>query len=106
MGIKSSMTGSPWHTERVHRGEDDERRYKGRCEYYEYAGGKCRRLGYRCFGSAHCDIYSAISDEEFKKRQKRNQEAKQGKAGTRSGSKAPQKPKGDDDVFWYGPMKK
>ena len=30
------LTGSPWHKERVHRSEGDERRYKGRCKYYRY----------------------------------------------------------------------
>lgn len=30
------LTGTPWHKERVHREEGDDRRYKGRCKYYQY----------------------------------------------------------------------
>lgn len=30
MGV-NKMAGSPWHKERVHRAENDDRRYKGRC---------------------------------------------------------------------------
>ena len=66
----SQMTGTVWHKERVHREEGDNRRYKGRCSFYRYEGNYCIRYMERCHGSAHCDLYQAISDEEFEQRQK------------------------------------
>ena len=71
MGV-SRTTGSVWHAERVHREEGDERRYKGRCEYYIYENKRCSKRNERCMGSAHCMNYKAISEEEFKKRQRGN----------------------------------
>lgn len=66
----SRLTGTPWHTEQMHRSEGDERRYKGRCKYYNYQGGRCIYRCQKCSGSAHCDYYEAISEEEFRKKQK------------------------------------
>ena len=84
------MTGSPWHAERVHRQEGDDRRYKGRCEYYEYNSDHCSYRVSKCIGSAHCNDYKLISEEEFKNRQKKNQKSTSAKTK-----------KGDDDCFWY-----
>lgn len=85
----SKMTGTPWHTERVHRSEGDDRRYKGRCKFYRYESKYCSYRCGKCIGSAHCREYQAISNEEFKKRQK-DQNKKKAKKST-----------SDDDIFWY-----
>ena len=87
MGV-NKLTGTPWHTERVHRAENDNRRYKGRCMFYSYKNNYCTEYCGKCRGSAHCDHYKAISEEEFKARQKANQH---------SIRKVPKK----DDGFWY-----
>ena len=83
------MTGTPWHIERVHRSEGDDRRHKKRCKFYKYESNYCSYRCIKCIGSAHCGEYQAISDEEFKKRQK-EQNKKKAKKNTL-----------DDDVFWY-----
>ncbi len=89
MGVKH-LAGTPWHKEQMHRQEGDDRRYKGRCKYYEYDGNGCKRRCGRCIGSAHCEEYVAISEEEFRLRQMTQQKAKK-------------KPSGgdDDDCYWY-----
>ena len=88
MGV-NQMTGTPWHAERMHRSENNKRRYKGRCAFYSYDKNYCTRYCEKCRGSAHCMQYKAISDEEFKARQ---QEIQRVKRNT---------PKEDDDVYWY-----
>ena len=62
------LTGVSWHKERIHRKENDERRYKGRCKFYNYESDDCDliRVAIGCTGSAHCEWYRSISDEEFK----------------------------------------
>lgn len=77
------LTGSPWHKERVHRSEGDERRYKGRCKYYRFENSYCTYRCGSCIGSAHCNDYQAISEEEFKKRKKSRKKS------------------GEDDCYWY-----
>lgn len=62
------MTGIPWHTERMHRDEDEERRHSHRCIYYDKNNdGYCsNRIG-RCMGAAHCEYYlekSRAKEEE------------------------------------------
>lgn len=79
MGVRN-LSGTPWHTEKVHRADGDDRRYKGRCIYYAEKNSCKIRCG-RCIGSAHCSEYKAMSDEEFKKKSKKNTE--------------------DDDCYWY-----
>lgn len=86
MGI-SKLQGTPWHAERVHREEGDARRYKGRCKYYRDFDNQCNRRNGKCIGSAHCDEYLAMTDEEFK--------VKQAKARKSS------KKVGEDDGYWY-----
>lgn len=87
MAIKDEMSGTPWHIERMTRQEGDERRYKGRCRFYSYEDNFCKVQMFKCTGSAHCDYYEGISDEEFKKRQAKNQ-------------KKISKSK-DDDRYWF-----
>ena len=82
------MTGIPWHREGMYREEGDPRRYKGRCKYYSYEKGLCTYENFRCPGSAHCDHYEEISEEEFKKRQNSRQ-----KRSPKSNS--------DDEVYWF-----
>lgn len=56
--VKRVMTGVPYHLEHLHKKEDDDRRHRARCMYYNgkdtsycsYYCGKCR-------GSAHCIKY-------------------------------------------------
>lgn len=88
MGIKKEMSGSPWHVEKAHRAENDDRRYKGRCKYYTYENNRCSYACSKCYGSAHCDWYEAITDDEFKERQRKWQQKKNKKSS-------------DDDVYWY-----
>ncbi len=77
------LQGTPWHEERVHRKEGDDRRHKSRCKYYLESDGKCRKQLSKCIGSGHCDDYIELSDEELKARRK------------------PKKKIGEDDCYWY-----
>ena len=54
MGL-SELTGTPWHVDKYHREEGDNVRHKSKCRYYYK--GECRKLGFRCYGSAHCEHY-------------------------------------------------
>lgn len=47
MGV-NKLKGTPWHTERVHRSEGDDRRYKGRCKYYSYENDRCTYQSGKC----------------------------------------------------------
>lgn len=85
MGV-NRLTGTPWHKERVHRDEGDDRRYKGRCQFYEYENNHCSYYGEWCHGSAHCDRYKAISEAEFLRRQKQQKARKKSE---------------DEDIYWY-----
>lgn len=91
MGI-NNFTGSPWHLEKVHRAEGDDRRYKGRCKYYEYDNKMCKYRMTKCIGSAYCTIYTPLSDEEFKNRQKKSHTNK---------SHTNKRKTQDDEVYWY-----
>lgn len=93
------MTGTPWHIERVHRAEGDERRYKGRCKFYEYEQDRCAHSGRKCSGSAHCTKYRAISEEEFVKRQHEMQE-QQNKKQQRKRLQTKKKIE-EEKVYWY-----
>lgn len=86
MSVSKKMTGTSWHTERVHRADGDARRYKGRCKYYKYESDICEKSAGICTGSAHCKYYRAITEEEFRARQKNQADKK--------------KPK-EDDCYWY-----
>lgn len=86
MGV-SNLQGTPWHLERFHRVEGDERRYKGRCKYYCDSNNQCAKRNGKCIGSGQCEEYDAMTDEEFKAKQ----------AKLRKSSKSI----GEDDCFWY-----
>lgn len=66
MGLQS-MQGTPWHIETLKKLEDDNRRHKSRCKYYN--SEKCSYYYYRCPGSAHCDVYKEndVKKEYIKK---------------------------------------
>ncbi len=110
MGV-SNMKGTPWHLERVQRKDDDERRYKGRCKYYNYDGDKCTYKVLKCTGSAHCNKYVAISEAAFKEKRKvkhsksKSQETSKGNADTKTKQKNRQVkrqiPQKEEDIYWY-----
>lgn len=59
MGISGDLTGTPWHVDRFAREEDDPKRHRSRCFYYDKTRGqnyRCAKHG-RCIGSAHCQYY-------------------------------------------------
>ncbi len=60
MGI-SQLEGTPWHIEKAHRNENDDRRHRNRCKYYSKE--KCTKLGYKCYGSAHCIYYIEVKEK-------------------------------------------
>lgn len=51
----SKMSGTPWHIGFLKKDEDDTRRHKARCAYYEK--GHCSTRFSGCIGSAHCSQY-------------------------------------------------
>ena len=88
MGV-NRLQGTPWHTEQIHRAENDDRRDKRRCKHYKDAYNSCERRCGKCIGSAHCMEYEAMTDEEFQNKQK-----------TRAKRKTVKKT-GEDDCCWY-----
>lgn len=86
MGI-NKLAGTPWHMETLRRREGDDRRYKGRCFYYQYKSNRCTHRNTKCTGSAQCPRYKAISEDEFRKRQKEKTQNK--------------KKSYEDDCYWY-----
>ncbi|MBQ8717196.1 MAG: hypothetical protein IJY43_05060 [Clostridia bacterium] len=60
--MPGTMIGTVWHPVRIHPAEGDERRYKGRCRYY--CDKYCQRRATRCGGSAHCEYYEEISQND------------------------------------------
>ncbi len=67
MGLRN-LQGTPWHLENLHSKENDDRRYKGRCKYYSDSDNSCVTRGIKCVGSAHCEAYEEMTDEEFKQK--------------------------------------
>lgn len=57
MGNLSRMQGSPWHVERMERGDGDKRRHRSRCVHYHKQEKHCDYYHGSCFGSAHCGHY-------------------------------------------------
>ena len=57
MGISEHMTGSPWHVEKFTRQENDPRRHRSRCIYYNSASKHCSYRCGQCAGTAHCPKY-------------------------------------------------
>lgn len=80
----SRLAGTPWHAERVHRGEGDSKRHKSRCEYYKSMTNECEKRNGKCIGSAHCVEYKELSRYALANR-------KRAKAAKDS----------DDGPFWY-----
>ena len=67
MGLNRQLTGVPWHTERMHRAEDDFRRHKRRCIHFIPKNGQCQCINGKCFGSAHCPDYKEKPEETMHK---------------------------------------
>ena len=57
MGIKSVMTGSPWHVEKMVRQEGDSRRHRSRCIHNDKKNSHCSKVVGKCIGAAHCSYY-------------------------------------------------
>ena len=51
------INGTPWHIEAIGMDEDDERRHRSRCEYFQKESVFCHKRKGKCIGSAHCDYY-------------------------------------------------
>ena len=67
MSDLNKMAGTPWHIEKMHREEGDERRHCSRCIYYNCAEPTCKRRMLKCKGSTHCDFYTEKSVQLPKK---------------------------------------
>ena len=52
----NKLPDTPWHVGFAKKEEDDPRRHKARCIYYNV--GNCKYKGGKCSGSAHCKRYS------------------------------------------------
>ena len=63
----SELTGTPWHVEKLTRGEGDERRHKSRCIYYRKPDSYCKYQYIKCSGSRYCKYYKAKEIEELPK---------------------------------------
>ncbi len=63
MSDLNKMTGTPWHIEKMHRQDGDERRHRSRCIYYENKSQFCKRRMLKCIGSAHCPNYKEEKTE-------------------------------------------
>lgn len=55
MGV-NKMTGVPWHIETLHSNEE-KKRHKSRCKYYNKSNEQCELKLLQCTGSAHCNKY-------------------------------------------------
>jgi len=69
---------TPWHVGFALKDEDDPRRHKSRCTYYNNTTQKCgtKKSPYfmlKCGGSAHCKFYSEISDTKKENKVSANQ---------------------------------
>ncbi|TCT14592.1 hypothetical protein EDC18_10573 [Natranaerovirga pectinivora] len=64
MGINNKkLPDTPWHIGYAVKEEDDPRRHRARCVYYDNSNKKCithksRYFMVKCGGSAHCNYYS------------------------------------------------
>lgn len=55
--VSRAMTGRPWHKEYLKRGEDDNKRDKRRCQYYDAKNNYCTHLCVKCTSSTSCKYY-------------------------------------------------
>lgn len=58
--ISRKISGTPWHIETLKMSEDDERRHKSKCKYYD--NGKCT-ININCYGSSRCKNYRVKLDK-------------------------------------------
>ena len=70
MGV-NRMTGTPWHTEQLRIGEEDSRRHRSRCKYYNHTTKRCSKMVDKCIGSTYCENYEEdpIKQKEREKRE-------------------------------------
>ena len=66
MGIYGQLPDVPWHIGSPKMDENDKRRHKARCVYYDNDTKKCRKTEspywlMKCGGSSHCRFYSEDS---------------------------------------------
>ncbi len=61
------LPDTPWHIGYTKKDDNDPRRHKSRCVYYQYGNCTCKELrgyyGKRCPGSAHCKYYATKEAE-------------------------------------------
>lgn len=55
MNKSKSLSGTPWHIDILKKAEDDDRRHKSRCKYYDE--GTCFKNFINCRSSVHCSDY-------------------------------------------------
>ena len=67
MKKSKSISGVPWHIETLKMSEDDERRHKSRCIYYD--AGSCD-INIKCYGSTTCKHYKEKPREEVQEKPK------------------------------------
>lgn len=60
------LVGAPWHVERFKRQEDDPRRHRFRCKYYNKVTKQCAKRNGKCIGAAHCLEYDESVHQEIK----------------------------------------
>ncbi len=66
----SGLTGTPWHTEALRMDENDNRRKRAYCKYYNNKEKTCSRLVSKCCGSSHCPYYEASPEKEERSKAK------------------------------------
>lgn len=71
MGIYGQLPDVPWHIGSPKMDENDKRRHKARCIYYNHETKKCRKIDaeswmLRCGGSSHCRFYTEDSDKAYR----------------------------------------
>ena len=58
------IQGTPWHIERYHLDEYDERRHRSYCKYFDKQTRRCGMLFSECYGASHCKYYSVIEKKQ------------------------------------------
>lgn len=58
MGDFNKIQGTPWHIEKMVRGENDDKRHRAHCIHYNKKKEICYLRNSGCWGSAHCDDYA------------------------------------------------
>ena len=57
------ISGTPWHVEILTMDEDDSRRHRARCIFYNRGTKKCAKHVEGCYGASHCDFYKEREPE-------------------------------------------